>query len=118
MRIRKLALLTAAATLPLGLTACGGASLADFCEEWTTLNQLGEAEPAQAQDAFEELAESVPDEAGAEVEDAARFLAATYPPEGDLRRAVENGSVTQEEADRFQSAIETVAAYADQNCAS
>ena len=118
MRIRKLALVTAAATLPLALTACGGTSQADFCEEWATLNQLGEAPPAQAKDAFEELADSVPDEAGAEVEDAARFLAGTYPPDNDLQRAVENGSVTQEEADQFPAAIETVSAYADENCAS
>ena len=116
MRIRRLVLVAAAATLPLGLTACGGASVDDFCEQYEAIDQLDEADADEAKDLFEELSESVPDEAGDDVQESADFLAANFPSDGDLEGAVASGDLSTEDAQEFGAAAETVSAYGEENC--
>ncbi|WP_104525542.1 hypothetical protein [Blastococcus atacamensis] len=118
MRIRRLALVAAATTLPFTLTACGGASVEDFCEQYEAIDQIDDEDADQAKDAFEELADNVPDDAGDDVEEAAKFLAENMPEDGDFEAAVENGDLSEDDAQEFASAAETVQGYGDENCES
>ncbi|MCA0147025.1 hypothetical protein [Blastococcus sp. LR1] len=118
MRIRKLALAAAVAALPFSLTACGGASVEDFCEQYEAIDQMEDDETDEAKDAFDELAGNVPDDAGNEVEEAAKFLAENFPEDGDFEAAVENGDLSEEDAEEFAAAADTVQSYGDENCGS
>ncbi|NEK84866.1 hypothetical protein GCU60_03665 [Blastococcus saxobsidens] len=118
MRIRKLVLVAAAATLPLGLTSCGGASVEDFCEQYEAIDQLEESDADQAKGLFEDLSENVPDEAGDDVKEAADYLAENFPSDGDIEAAVESGDMGTDDAQEFASAADTVSSYGDENCGS
>ena len=116
MRIRKLALAAVAATLPFTLTACGGASVEDFCEQYDAIDQLEGSEGDEVKDELEELADNVPDEAGDEVQEAVDFLAESFPEDGDLEQAIADGDVSEEEATELATAAETITSYGDENC--
>jgi hypothetical protein len=116
MRIRKLALVAAAAILPFTLSACGGATVEDFCEQYDAIDQLGESEGDQVKDELEELADNVPDDAGDDVQGAVDFMAENFPEDGDLERALGDDDVSEEEVEEFASAADTVTAYGDENC--
>ncbi|MDK3255112.1 hypothetical protein [Blastococcus capsensis] len=113
---RKLALVVAAATLPFGLTGCGGASVADFCEQYEAIEQIEAADADRAKDELEELAGNVPDEAGDDVREAAELMAETFPSDGDLGAAIESGDLTEEDAQEFLAAAETVTTYGTETC--
>ena len=116
MRIRKLALVAAAATLPFTLSACGGASVEDFCEQYDAIDQLEGSDGGEVKDGLEELADNVPDDAGDEVQEAVDFLAESFPEDGDLEQSIADGDVSEEEAGDLASAAETVTTYGDENC--
>ena len=118
MRIRKLALVAAAAALPFTLTACGGASVDDFCEQYEAIDQIEDEDADEAKEAFEKLADNIPDDAGDDVEESAKFLAENMPEDGDFEAAVESGDLDEEDAEEFASSAETVQAYGDENCES
>ncbi|CCG01052.1 hypothetical protein [Blastococcus saxobsidens] len=118
MRIRKLALVAAAAAPPFGLTACGGAGVDDFCAQYEAIDQIQEADVDQAKAELEELAENVPDEAGDDVQEAADLMAETFPSDGDLDAAIGSGALTEEDAQEFLAAVETVTTYGTENCES
>ncbi|TYP86488.1 hypothetical protein [Blastococcus xanthinilyticus] len=114
MRIRKLALVAAAATLPLGLTACGGgASVDDFCEQFESIDQIAEEDADQAKGELEELADVVPEEAGDDVQEAVDLLAEDFPADGDIEGAIASGDLTEE----FLTAAQAVESYGSENCA-
>ena len=116
MRIRTLARVAAVVTLPFGLTACGGASVDDFCEQYEAIDQIEEADVDRAKEELEELADNVPDEAGDDLREAVEFMAETFPSDGDLAAAIDSGELSQEEAQEFLSAAETVTTYGSENC--
>lgn len=118
MRIRKLVLVAAAAALPFGLSACGGASVADFCEQFQAIDQLEESDVDQAKERFQELSENVPDDAGDDVREAADFLAENFPSDGDLAEAIGSGDLSEDDAQGFASAADTVGTYGQENCGS
>lgn len=116
MRMRKLALVTATAALPFALTACGGASVDDFCAQFEAIGQIQEADVDQAEAELEELAENVPDEAGDEVREAVDLMVEAFPSDGDLGAAVESGDLSEEDAQEFLAAAEIVTTYGAENC--
>ncbi|TFV45991.1 hypothetical protein [Blastococcus sp. TF02A-35] len=118
MRIRKLALVAAATALPFSLTACGGAGVEDFCEQYEAIDQIEDEDVDQAKDAFDELADNVPDDAGDDVKEAATFMADNFPEDGDFEQAVESGDFDQETAEKFATSAETVQGYGEENCGS
>ena len=118
MRIRKLALVAAAATLPFTLSACGGASVEDFCEQFEAIDQMEGEDGGEVKDAFDKLADVVPDDAGEDVEQAATFLSDNFPEDADFETALEEGDLSQEDAEEFASSAETIQAYGDENCGS
>ena len=116
MRIRTLAPVAVAAILPFTLSACGGATVEDFCEQYDVINQLGESDGDRVKGELEELADSVPDDAGDDVREAVAFMADIFPEDGDLERALRDGDVSDEEAEEFASAAEVLTPYVDENC--
>ncbi|SEL27311.1 hypothetical protein SAMN04515665_110139 [Blastococcus sp. DSM 46786] len=117
MRIRPLAVAAVAAALPLSLSACGGASVEDFCAQYEAIDQIQSDETDQAKAELEELADVVPDEAGDEVQEAADLMAEMFPADGDLEGAVTSGELSEDDAQEFLSAAGTVTGYGDENCA-
>ncbi|MGY2001555.1 hypothetical protein [Blastococcus sp. SYSU DS1024] len=115
MRIRGLVLLAAVATVPLGLTACGGSNVEDFCEQYLATAEIEPEDGEHAREVLEDLADSVPDEAD-DVEEAARYMAENFPPAADLDSAVAEGELSEEELVEFLAAADTVSAYGDENC--
>ncbi|PZU47791.1 MAG: hypothetical protein DI571_04080 [Arsenicicoccus sp.] len=115
MRIRKIALVAAAVTLPLGLTACGGGSVEDFCQQYLATAEIEPADEEEAQRVLASMADSVPDEAE-EVEDAVRYMAENFPAATDLESAVAEGELSDAELEEFLAAADTVSAYGDANC--
>jgi len=118
MRIRTLAVVAVASALPFGLTACGGPGVEDFCEQYEAIGRAEVSDGAEIRNELEELADSVPDDAGGDVQQAADLLADDFPEDGDLARAVESGDVGEEEANEFAAAVDTIASYGDENCGS
>ncbi|RBY93630.1 hypothetical protein DQ237_16755 [Blastococcus sp. TF02-8] len=116
MRIRMIGLAAVAATLPLGLAACGGPSVEDFCDQYQAIDQLEDEDAGKAKDAFDELADNVPDDAGKDVEEAVSFMADNFPEDGDFEKAVSNGDLDEDDAQKFSESAETVTAYGDKNC--
>jgi hypothetical protein len=116
MRIRTLALAAAVAALPFSLSACGGASVADFCEQYDAIDQIGQDDAGKVKGALEELSDVVPDEAGDDVQDAVDTLADTFPDDGDLEAAANDGDLTDDDAREIGEAGETISSYADENC--
>ena len=116
MRIRTLALAAAAATLPFTLSACGGATVEDFCQQYDVIDQLEGSEGDEVKDELEELSDTVPDDAGDDVQEAVDFLAESFPEDGDLEQAIADGDVSEDEAQELASAAETVTTYGDENC--
>ena len=116
MRIRELVLLAAVATVPLGLTACGGPSVEDFCEQYLATAEIEPEDGEEARQVLEDLADSVPDEAADEVHDAAQHMAEAFPEDGDLTGAVERGEFSEEDAKEYLAAADTVSAYGEENC--
>lgn len=117
MHIRKLVLVAAAAALPFTLTACGGASVEDFCEQFQGIDELGDGDADQAKDKLSELADNVPSNAD-DVQKAVDFMAESFPADGDLEKAIQDGDVSGDEAAKFGSAATTITDYAGKNCES
>ncbi|MGY1718238.1 hypothetical protein ACI8AG_04225 [Blastococcus sp. SYSU DS0552] len=115
MRIRELVLLAAVATAPLGLTACGGSSVEDFCDQYRATAEIEPEDGEEAREVLEDLADSVPDEVD-EVQEAARYMAENFPAAGDLDSAVVEGQLGEEELTEFLAAADTVSAYGDEYC--
>ncbi|MGY1826706.1 MULTISPECIES: hypothetical protein [unclassified Blastococcus] len=117
MRIRRLAVAATVAALPFSLSACGGgASVEDFCDRYASIDELGDSDAAEIKAALEELAGTVPDEAGAEVAQAVETMAEVFPSEGRFEEAMESGDLSLEELQELGEAGETVSAYAEENC--
>ena len=118
MRIRTLAVVAVASALPFGLTACGGPGVEDFCEQYEAIGRAEVSDGAEIRTQLEELADSVPDDAGDDVREAADFLADDFPEDGDIEGAVASGDVSEQEAGEFAAAVETIASYGDETCGS
>lgn len=116
MRIRPLAVAAVAAVLPFSLAACGGASVEDFCAQYAAIDDLGGSDAAEIKPALEELAGTVPDEAGDEVAQAVDTMAEVFPSEGEFQEAMESGDLSPEDLQELGQAGETVSAYAGENC--
>ncbi|MCF6744911.1 hypothetical protein E9529_11580 [Blastococcus sp. KM273128] len=121
MRIRKLAVATAAAVLPLGLSACGGPSVDDFCEQYLATAEIEPEDGEQAREVLAEMADNVPDDAE-EVEEAVRYMADNFPDDEALEDAAAEDAaaeeaMSEEELEEFFAAADTVSAYGDENCA-
>ncbi len=56
--------------------------------------------------------------AGEDVEQAATFLSDNFPEDADFEAALENGDLSQEDAEEFAASAETIQAYGDENCGS
>ncbi|MCZ2858778.1 hypothetical protein [Blastococcus sp. VKM Ac-2987] len=115
MRIRKIVLVAAAVTLPVGLSGCGGGSVEEFCAQYLATAEIEPRDGDEAQRVLESMADSVPDGAD-EVEDAVRYMADTFPDDADLEGAVAGGELGDEQLAEFLAAADTVSAYGDENC--
>lgn len=116
MRIRKLAVVTAATVLPLGLTACGGPSVDDFCEQYLATAEIEPEDGERAREVLAEMADNVPDDAE-EVEEAVRYMADYFPDDAALEDAAAEEAMSEEQLEEFFAAADTVSAYGDANCA-
>ncbi|MGY1916908.1 hypothetical protein [Blastococcus sp. SYSU DS0973] len=116
MRLRRIARAATAALLSLTVTACGGPGVDDFCEQYLSTAEVEPEDGAQVREVLEELADRVPDEAGDEVREAAEHMVEAFPEDGDLAGALEAGELSEQEAEEFFAAADTVFAYGDGNC--
>lgn len=124
MRLRELAIAAAVVTLPVGLTACGGASEEEFCTTYKAIyatdDEREEAgiDRVDEEDGLDELYGNVPDSADDEVKDAAEYLADNHSGSADLRERTDAGELSDAEQDRMFGALSTFASYGQETCLS
>ncbi|MGY1814064.1 hypothetical protein [Blastococcus sp. SYSU D00820] len=102
---RTAATVAVAATTVLGLSACGGGSVEEFCAVYAAIE---DADEARAPELLDDLADAAPTD---ELEEAAETLKEIYE-ESDGGEE----DVPESRQGEFLAALGTIGNYADENC--